>query len=101
MSEGSAWRGHWKVRLHERIRERGYSSLTALAEVRPTASLVELAEELGEDDVAAVQVFSGLLAEAERSRQITRLGRGQVVALRVMSGSGSTWTPWAHHQMEP
>ncbi len=38
-----------------------------------------LAEELGEDDVNAVQVFSGLVAEAERSHQLTRLVRGQLV----------------------
>jgi hypothetical protein len=31
-----------------------------------------LAEELGEDDVNAVQVFSGLVAEAERSHRLTR-----------------------------
>ena len=32
--------GNWKVRLYERVRERGYDSLTAFAEARPTASLV-------------------------------------------------------------
>ena len=79
MSEGRSWDGNWKVRLHERIRERGYDSLTAFAEARPTASLVELAEELGKDDLNAVQVFSGLVAEAERSHQLTRLTRGQFV----------------------
>jgi hypothetical protein len=79
MSEDHSWEGNWKVRLYERVRERGYSSLTAFAEERPTASLVQLADELGEDDVNAVQVFSGLVAEAERSHQLTRLVRGQLV----------------------
>ena len=79
MSEGRSWRGNWKVRLYERVRESGHTSLTAFAEARPTASLVALAEELGEDDVNAVQVFSGLVAEAERSHQLTRLVRGQLV----------------------
>ena len=79
MTDGRSWRGNWKVRLYERVRERGYASLTAFAEARPTASLVELAEALGEDDVNAVQVFSGLVAEAERSHQLTRLVRGQLV----------------------
>ena len=78
MSEGSAWQGNWVARLYERARERGYSSLTAFADARPTASLVELAEELG-DDVAGVQVFKGLVEEAERHRQLTRLVRGQLV----------------------
>ncbi|KFA87245.1 hypothetical protein [Archangium violaceum] len=79
MTDGRSWEGNWKVRLYERVRERGYDSLTAFAEARPTASLVALAEELGPDDIAGVQVFSALLAEAERSRRVTRLIRGQVV----------------------
>ncbi|WP_257449522.1 NUDIX hydrolase [Archangium lipolyticum] len=79
MNEGHSRRGNWKVRLYERVRERGYDSLMAFAEARPTASLVSLAEELGEDDISAVQLFSGLVAEAERSHQVTRLVRGQLV----------------------
>jgi hypothetical protein len=79
MTDGRSWEGNWKVRLYERVRERGYDSLTAFAEARPTASLVALAEELGGDDVNAVQVFSGLVAEAERSHRLTRLVRGQFV----------------------
>ena len=79
MTDGRSWEGNWKGRLYERVRERGYESLTVFAEARPTASLVELAEELGEGDVNAVQVFSGLVAEAERSHRVTRLVRGQLV----------------------
>jgi len=79
MSEEGARDSHWKVRLYKRVRERGYDSLTAFAEARPTTSLVALAEELGEADISAVQVFSGLVAEAERSHQVTRLVRGQLV----------------------
>ncbi|WP_309896780.1 NUDIX hydrolase [Archangium sp.] len=79
MSDGRAWQGNVKVRLYERVRERGYDSLTAFAEARPTASLVALAEELGPDDVAGVQLFSGLVAEAERNNQVTRMVRGQLV----------------------
>ena len=79
MTDGRSWEGNWKVRLYERVRDRGYDSLTAFAEARPTASLVALAQELGPDDVAGVQVFRGLLAEAERNNQVTRLVRGQLV----------------------
>ncbi len=79
MSDGHPWRGNWVVRLYERVRERGYDSLTAFAEARPTASLVALAKELGPDDVAGVQVFKGLVAEAERKHQVSRLVRGQLV----------------------
>ncbi|ATB43393.1 NUDIX hydrolase [Cystobacter fuscus] len=75
MSGGRAWQGNVKARLYERVRERGYDSLTAFAEARPTVPLHLLAEELGRDDVAGVQVLSGLLAEAERRKQVTRFVR--------------------------
>jgi hypothetical protein len=79
MSAGSAWEGNWAARLYERVRERGYESLTAFAEARPTDSLVELAEALGDDGFSAAQLFSGLVDEAERSKRVTRLVRGQLV----------------------
>ncbi|WNG25742.1 NUDIX hydrolase [Cystobacter fuscus] len=75
MSDGHAWQGHWRVRLYERVRERGYDSLSAFAEARPAIPLYILAEELGKDDVAAVQVLSGLLDEAERRKRVTRFVR--------------------------
>ncbi|KFA91218.1 hypothetical protein [Archangium violaceum] len=75
MSDGRAWQGNVKARLYERVRERGYDSLTAFAEARPAVPLHLLAEELGKDDVAGVQVLSGLLAEAERRKQVTRFVR--------------------------
>lgn len=90
MSDGRAWQGNVKVRLYERVRERGYDSLTAFAEARPTASLVVLAEELGPDDIAGVQVFSGLVAEAERTHQVTRLVRGQLVR-ELFEGLPNGW----------
>jgi hypothetical protein len=79
MTEGRPWQGNWVARLYERVRERGYTSLTAFAEAHPTTSLVALAQELGEDGFSAVQVFKGMVEEAERSRQLTRLVRGQLV----------------------
>lgn len=90
MSRDRSWDGSWKVRLYERVRERGYDSLTQFAEARPTTSLVGLAEELGEDDTNAVQVFSGLVAEAERSHQLTRLARGQFVR-EMAEGLSGGW----------
>ena len=75
MSEGRSWEGNWKARLYERVRERGYDSLTAFAEARPAVPLHLLAEELGKDDVAGIQLLSGLLAEAERRKQVTRFVR--------------------------
>jgi hypothetical protein len=85
VTDGRSWRGNWKARLYERVRERGYDSLTAFAEARPTASLIALAEELGEDDVAGVQVLSGLLAEAEQRKQVTRFMRDVLVRLLSQS----------------
>jgi hypothetical protein len=79
MTDGRSWQGNWKARLYERVRERGYDSLTAFAEARPAVPLVELAEELGKDDVAGVQVLSGLLAEAEQRKQVTRFVRDVLV----------------------
>ncbi len=83
MNEERSWQGNWKVRLYERVRERGFASLSAFAEARPAVSLLVLAEELGRDDVNAVQVLSGLLAEAELSKQVTRFERD--VLARMLS----------------
>ena len=79
MTDGRSWQGNWKARLYELVREHGYDSLTAFAEARPAVPLVELAEELGKDDVAGVQVLSGLLAEAEQRKQVTRCVRDVLV----------------------
>ncbi len=81
MSAGRPWDGDWRARLQARVRERGYDSLTAFAEERPTDTLVALARQLGEEDIAGVQVLSGLLAEAERARCVTRFVRGVLVRM--------------------
>ncbi|ATB34051.1 NUDIX hydrolase [Melittangium boletus] len=86
MSDGqNAWQGNWKVRLYERVRARGFTSLTAFAEARPAVPLYVLAEELGKDDIAGVQVLSGLLAEAEQRKQVTRFVRDVLVRLLSQS----------------
>ncbi|REG20536.1 hypothetical protein ATI61_121101 [Archangium gephyra] len=85
MSDGRAWEGNWRVRLIERVRERGYDSLTAFANARPTASLVAMADELGPNDIAGVQVLSGLLAEAEQRKQVTRFVRDVLVRMLCKS----------------
>ena len=79
MTDGRSWQGNWKARLYERAREHGYDSLTGFAEAHPAVPLHVLAEELGKDDVAAVQVYSGLLAEAEERGQVARLVRDVLV----------------------
>lgn len=90
MSEGNAWQGNVKARLYERARKRGYDSLTAFAEARPAVPLYLLAEELGKDDVAAVQILSGLLGEAEQHKQVTRFVR-DVFVRELSEGLPSGW----------
>ncbi len=90
MTDGGSWRGNWRVRLYERVRERGYESLTAFAEARPAVPLYLLAEELGKDDVAGVQVLSGLLAEAEQRKQVTRFVR-DVLVRHLSEGLPDGW----------
>ncbi|MCP3064789.1 NUDIX hydrolase [Myxococcus sp. K38C18041901] len=84
MSGGEAWRGDIKARLYERVRERGFDSLTAFADSRPAVPLHVLADELGHD-VAAVQILSGMLAEAERTKKVTRFTRDVLVRLLSQS----------------
>ncbi|NPC69899.1 NUDIX hydrolase [Corallococcus exiguus] len=91
MSDGGAWQGNIKARLYERDRERGYDSLTAFADARPAVPLYVLADELG-NDVAAVQVLSGLLHEAERHKRVTRFVR-DVLVREVAEGLPDGWPP--------
>jgi hypothetical protein len=90
MTDGRSWQGNWRVRLYERVRERGYDSLTAFAEARPAVPLNLLAEELGKDDVAAVQVLSELHAEAEQRKQVTRFVR-DVLVRELADGLPGGW----------
>jgi hypothetical protein len=90
MSDGQAWQGRWRVRLYERVRERGFDSVTAFAEARPAVPLYLLADELGKDDVAGVQVLSVLFAEAERRKQVTRFMR-DVLARELAENLPDGW----------
>jgi len=90
MTDGRSWQGNWRVRLYERVRERGYDSLTAFAEAHPAVSLMALAEKLGPDDIAGVQVLSGLLVEAEQRRQVTRCVR-DVLVRELAEGLPNGW----------
>jgi len=85
MTDGRSWEDNWKARLYERIRDRGFASLTAFAEARPAVPLYVLAKELGQHDVAAVQVLSGLLAEAEQRKQVSRFVRDVLVRMLAQS----------------
>ena len=79
MSFVKIWSGNWHDRILERIRERGFETLTQYAVERPGVSLIVLADELGSDDVAAAQIRSILVEEAIRSRTVPRALRDLLV----------------------
>jgi hypothetical protein len=77
---GLAWQGDWEKRIYERVHERDFSSLAAFSESRPTASLKQLARELGpENDIAAVQLEQLLRQEARSTGRINRFARSALV----------------------
>lgn len=77
MSERT-WQGDWVTRIYRRVHKRGFESVTAFAETRSTATLLELAAELGEG-VAAIQLEGVLCSEAEKSGTLDRFARGLLV----------------------
>jgi len=74
-----AWQGDWQKRIYDRVVERDFPSLTAFAESRPTATLMQLAEELGAEDIAVVQLESLLRHEARETRRVHRFARSAIV----------------------
>jgi hypothetical protein len=75
-----AWQGNWEKRIYDRVFQRDFPTLTALADSRPTATLKELARDLGpEKDIAPIQVEWLLRHEAEQSRMFHRFARSVLV----------------------
>lgn len=79
MSFAKAWYGDWHGRILERVRRRGFSTVTQYAGECPGVSLWALARELGPDDVAAVQIRTVLIEEAIRNRTVPRALRDLLV----------------------
>jgi hypothetical protein len=75
-TETSAWAGDWEERLYGRVRERGFSSVTEFVESRPSATLGDLADELGVTDIAPVQIEWRWVAESEQNDTMERCARG-------------------------
>ncbi len=73
MSFEKTWSGDWHSRILERVRQRGFATVTEYASDRVGVALVALADELGPDDIAADQLRSVLLDEATRSNTLPRL----------------------------
>ena len=74
-----AWQGDWHERIMQRVHNRGFETVTAFTDTSPTTSLMTLADDLGKDDVAAVQVQRMLVFEAEETGTIERCARSLLV----------------------
>lgn len=72
---GYEWRRLWHKRLFALIRERGHSSVSEYIEGNPVASLLDLAEDLGSGNVAAIQLEWLWVAEAEANDRLERCAR--------------------------
>jgi hypothetical protein len=59
----AAWEGNWKSRIYQRVRSRGFDSVSQYASRHAGETLFALADDLGED-VAAIQVEWLLREEA-------------------------------------
>jgi hypothetical protein len=67
-----SWHGDWHARIYDRVRSKGFDSVTGFAEARPTAPTLALSAELGVEDVNAAQVVALLRDEAERDSSLER-----------------------------
>ena len=70
-----AWQGDWYERIIQRVRDRGFETVTAFGDAWPTTSLMSMADELGKDDVAAAQLERMLVLEAEETGNIRQCAR--------------------------
>jgi hypothetical protein len=69
------WSGDWHARVLDRVQQLGFCTVTQYVAERPGVSLLALAQELGTEDIAAVQVMCMLLEEAIRTNTLPRLLR--------------------------
>ena len=75
MSFEKTWSDDWQNRILERVRRRGFDSVTDYANHHAGVSLLALADELGPEDIAGAQIESLLVDEAVRSNTVPRLLR--------------------------
>lgn len=86
-ARGQAWSGDWRARLVQRLAERSVGSVTELAEARPRASTLTLADELSatggidRSDVAAEQLVRVWREEAAAggAKAVARMARRLLV----------------------
>jgi hypothetical protein len=88
------WHPDWRERVQQHVRERGFDTVTAFADSQPTASLLDLAAQLG-DDVGASDVERLLIDEAEAAGAIRRCAMSLLVRRlnqRLPEGWPTEWT---------
>jgi hypothetical protein len=79
MANFESWSGDWHARIYERVKAKGYESVTSFADAHPRLSLIALAEELGPDDVNGAQLLAILRDEAEKGGFVDRFARSLFV----------------------
>lgn len=77
--QGQAWRDDWSLRIAQLLRKHGHSSVTSFVQAHPRRSLVDLANTLGGEDVAAVQLEWTYLDEARTSDAVEACARDLLV----------------------
>ena len=79
MSFAKIWSGDWHGRVLERVRQRGFETVTQYASERPGVSLIVLADELGSEEIACAQLRLLLVEEAIRTGTVPRVLRDLLV----------------------
>src|SRR5687767_9582388 len=51
------WEGDWKLRLSERLKRIGFTTLEEFLDAHPGVDYVKLARKFGERDIAALQIY--------------------------------------------
>lgn len=97
---GHAWRGDWRARLQELVRARGYGSVSEFVDAHPLLSLVQLANDLGGGDVAAVQLETVLVDEARAADIVERRARDLLTRKLAMLSGGWPGPPSARTREE-
>lgn len=91
----AAWRRPWPERLLELVRNKGYESLTSYVLDRPGATITELVGELGEGEVAPIQLTWRLVDEARSKDTLRECSLDLLVRyLRGVAGGWSAESSW-------
>ena len=79
MAGATSWRGDWQGRIYQRVRSRGFDTVTDFAAASPRATMFKLADALGTEGVNVAQLVSLMREEAERTDSVERFARSLLV----------------------